>query len=66
MRPRNDIDAVDLVQAQPADQAPELRAADRRTGRRDAEALSGESDTSRLGERNAVGQRRAIRLAAQA
>lgn len=65
MRACKDIDAVDLVEAQPTNRAAEMTAVD--DGRpRAAEALRRERNAARLGERNAVSQSRSIRRAAQA
>lgn len=50
MRSGDDIDAIDLVKAQPIDDAPELHAADWRTAPR-GKALSSQHDAARLSER---------------
>lgn len=65
MRACKDIDAVDLVEAQPTDRAAEMAAMDNSRSRT-AEALRRERDAARLDERNAVSQSRSIRRAAQA
>ena len=59
------IDAVDLVQRQPVDRAAETALVDaRRQGR--AEALRGERDPPRLGERQLFSQGRSTSPAARA
>lgn len=65
MRADKHVDAVYLVQPEPADRPPQMPLIDRRRARL-AETLRGERDAARLGEGNALGQRRAIRSAAQA
>lgn len=65
MRADEHVDAVDLVEPEPADRPPQMPLVDQRRARL-AETLRGERDAARLSEGNTLGQRRAIRSAAQA
>ncbi len=65
MGARQDVDAVDLMQAEPIDCAPEMGLADR-TGPCCPEPLRGQRDPSGFGERQCPGQSRPIRREAHA
>ncbi|MEO8374649.1 MAG: hypothetical protein ABI471_05455 [Sphingomonas bacterium] len=65
MRAGKHIDAVDLVQRQPVDDAAEAPLVDT-IGQRRAEALRGERDPPRLGEGQLFGQGRSASPAARA
>ena len=65
VRPHQHIDAVDLVQPEAIDRAPQLALIDNCRARL-AEALRPQRDAARLGKGDSLGQRRPIRLAAQA
>jgi hypothetical protein len=65
VRPHQHIDAVDLMQPEAIDRAPQLALIDGCRARL-AEALRRQRDAARLGKGDMLGQRRPIRLAAQA
>jgi hypothetical protein len=65
MRPHQDVDAVDLVQRQAFDRAPQWSAADA-LGQGRAKALRRERDAAGLGEGEPFDQERSARSAARA